>query len=372
MKREVQKQDFPGAGFMGRHSSVIMIYLFLFVFMAAISFAEPDFCSVRNFRNLAVAAFSPMMIAFAQGMVVLTGGIDLSLGGIVAMSNVLCVTLMQRTGGFAAAILVTIAAGVLCGCLNGLLITKGRLAPIIVTLAANWVYAGTALFIMPAAGGKVHMGFAKFMNDRVFGIPVAVYLIAAVLLVIRVQTEYTSFGKALRAIGGNESAAYSTGIHVDRVKLRAYVTAGILASFSGIFLAAQMYSGDPKLGESYSMNAVTAVVLGGFSLSGATGDMCGVVAGVFLVTIINNMLNLMGISSFYQYIVQGVILIIALSMSSVRALAVKYGQRRSVSGNVQPEKGIGGNVQPEKGISGNIQPEKGVSSNVQSKEGRLK
>lgn len=320
MERVFQKSKVTKNRFFKNNASVLGVYAFLIVFILLVGCLDEDFLSVRNFQNLLVTACAPMMIAFAQGTVMLTGGIDLSLGGVVAFTNVVCVTLMkpENGAGWVLAVLSAVLTGALCGAFNGLLITKGRLAPIIVTLASNWIFAGAALFVMPAAGGSVHAGFAKVLNSRLGGIPAALWIILIALMLIRTITNRTPFGKALRAIGGNEHSAFSTGINVERTKLKAYLLSGVFASVAGIFLAAQMYSGNPKLGESYAMNAVTAVVLGGCSMSGAVGDMLGVTAGVFIVSIINNMLNLMGISSFYQYVVQGVILIVALSISPVK------------------------------------------------------
>lgn len=307
---------------LNRYMHVVLIYLFLIVFMAVISFLDDNFLSTRNLKNLLLTSFPLMMVAFGQTLIILTGGIDLALGKIVALTNVVCVTLMRPENpmGFAAAIVVSLAVGAACGGLNGLLVTKGKLAPIIVSLATSSVFGGIALFVLPIPGGKIHMGFAKFLNGDLAGIPTALLMMASVIAGLRILTNNTPFGKAIRAIGGNENAAYWTGVKVDRMKMLTYLLAGTLCAVGGIFLTSQMYSGDPTIGGSFGTNSIAASVVGGTMMSGAVGDILGTVAGVFIITIINNMLNLLGVSSFYQFVFQGVILIAALGLGSLKQL----------------------------------------------------
>lgn len=305
-----------------RYLHVILIYLFLIVFMAVISLLDDNFLSTRNLKNLLLASFPLMMVAFGQTLIILTGGIDLSLGKIVALTNVVCVTMMkpEHSMGVAAAIIVSLAVGAACGGLNGLLVTKGKLAPIIVSLATSSVFGGLALFVLPIPGGRIHMGFARILNGDLAGIPIVLLMIAAVAAGLRIVTNQTPFGKAIRAVGGNENAAYWTGVKVGRTKMLTYLLAGILCAAGGIFLTSQMYSGDPTIGGSFGTNSIAASVVGGTMMSGAVGDLLGTVAGVLLITIINNMLNLLGVSSFYQFVFQGVILIAALGLGSLKQL----------------------------------------------------
>lgn len=301
-----------------KHGSTVVIYLFLLILIIFVSIFSEDFLSVGNFRNLLRSSLPLMMVAFGQTIIILTGGIDLSLGGIVALCNVACVMMMRpdSPSGFVLAVIGTIAIGGLCGAANGLLVTRGRLAPIIVTIATTAIFDGAALLLLPKPGGSVHRAFARFLTRGLQGaVPLILFII--VLILIRSLTNSTPFGRALRAIGGNENAAYSTGIRVNRVKLLAYCTAGLVCALAGIFLSAQMNSADATIGKNYAMNAITATVVGGTAMTGAVGDPLGTVAGVFIISIINNMLNLFGVSSFYQFVCQGMILIAALSLSAV-------------------------------------------------------
>jgi ribose transport system permease protein len=315
----VKKRILIDANFRMKHGHTLIIYIFLIALMLFISIFNKYFLTLGNFKNLLRSSFPLLLIGFGQTLIILTGGIDLSLGAITSLCNVTCVLLMDADSqwGFVLPIIAAITVGIVCGAINGLAVTKGRLAPIIVTIATTAVFDGLALLSMPNPGGSVHRGFAKFVTNSVNGtFPLLLFLL--VLFLIRRMTNNTSYGKSLRAIGGNQSAAYSTGISVDRVKIIAYCLAGLLSAIAGIFLTAQMNSADASVGKNFSMNAITAAVVGGSAMTGAVGDPIGTVAGVFIITMINNMLNLFGVSSFYQYVCQGLILIIAISLSAIR------------------------------------------------------
>jgi len=302
-----------------RYSHVFLIYIFLFVFIVVMSIANEYFRDANNFRNIMDSSFPLMMAAFGQMIVILTGGIDLSIGGMITLANCLSVTIMTQmegVGGALFAILATIVACSLCGAINGLFITKGRLPAIIVTIATEIIFNGIALFLMPAPGGAVNKEFAKFIGARYLGLPVSFFIMIILVILVRILTNRMPYGRALRAVGGNESAAYSTGISVWKVKFKAYVLAGFFCAIGGIYLSARMYSADPQIGTTYSMNSITASVVGGTLMTGAIGDVLGTVVGVFIIFIIYNVLNLLGVSSYYQYIAQGIILIFALIISS--------------------------------------------------------
>lgn len=315
----MKNKSFFDSNFFQKHGHTIIIYVFLFALMLFVSLFNDAFFTLGNFKNLLRTSMPLLLVGFGQTLIILTGGIDLSLGSIVGLGNVICVTLMNPDSptGFLLAVAVTLAMGLACGACNGLLITKGRLAPIIVTIGTTAAFDGLALLIMPKPGGSVHRAFARALT-RGLGGAAPLFLFLAVLVIIRTLTNNMPYGKALRAIGGNENAAYSTGIRVDRVKFLAYTLAGLLCAVAGIFLSAQINSADATIGKNYAMNAITATVVGGTAMTGAVGDPLGTVAGVFIIAIINNMLNLFGVSSFYQFVCQGLILIIALSFSALR------------------------------------------------------
>ena len=306
--------------FLHRYSRVILAAIFLILFILFNSVSSDKFLTWRNFKSIIFAAFPLMMVAYGQTMVLLTRGIDVSLGAVVSLTNVICVSLMrpETPGGWIVAILGALLAGLLCGALNGFIIAQFKLAPMIVTIAMTVVYSGLALYVMPMPSGSVHSAFAGFMRKVYFKIPVALIIIVLFMIVARTITNRTSFGKALRAVGGNEESAYSIGINVKWVKIKTYAISGMFASMGGIFLAAYINSGDPTIGGNFSLNAVAASVIGGTSLIGARGDIIGTVIGVFILSMISNMLNLNGVSSNYQFLIEGFILIFALAISSVK------------------------------------------------------
>ena len=304
--------------FWHKHGHTVIIYVFLAALMVFVSIVNKDFFTLGNFKNLLRSSFPLLMAALGQTLIILTGGIDLSLGGIVALCNVVCVMSMNPDSawGFVPALGAAAAVGLACGAVNGVLVTKGRLAPIIVTIATTAVFDGMALLLMPNPGGSVHKAFAKFLTRGYSGaVPFLLFIL--ILCLVRSLANSTPYGKALRAIGGSENAAYSTGIRVGKIKFCAYCLAGLLCAVAGIFLSAQMNSADATIGKNYAMNAITATVVGGTAMTGAVGDPLGTIAGVFIISIINNMLNLFGVSSFYQFICQGLILIAALSLSAL-------------------------------------------------------
>lgn len=306
--------------FMYRYSRVIFAGGLLLALLVFASCINPLFLAPLNVRRLIYSAFGLMMVSYGQSMVLMTAGIDVSLGEIVSLCNVVCVTLMrpESPAGWVLAILAAMAVGFLCGALNGAIIAKFKLSPMIVTISMSIVYGGLALFVMPVPTGSMHQGLAGFMKANVGPIPMTLILILVILVLVRTLTNYTPFGKALRAVGGNENSAYSTGIPVFKIKVLTYGLSGLLASIGGIWLAVYINSGDPTIGTGISLNAVASSVIGGVSLAGATGDLIGTVFGVIIFSMISNLLNLNGVSTNYQFLIKGLILIAALAVSSVR------------------------------------------------------
>jgi len=305
-------------------SQVLFIYAFLIVLMIVAEAMNKLFITGANLTNLVTASLPYILVSFGQTTVILSAGIDLSVGATVCLANVICATMMTNgSGGFWPGLSIAAASGALVGLANGVIITKGRIQPIIATLATQSMVLGLALLILPAPGGSVNTGFAAALSGMLFGwLPVPLLIGIIVTVIIWITLNRTRFGNAIFAVGGNEAAAFSAGINVARQKTSVYFISGLLSAFAGIFLASQMYSGDPTVGVvgvGFTMNSIATAVVGGTSLAGGKGGVIGSVAGVFILMIINNLLNLVGVSSFYQYVLQGAILILALTVSSIRA-----------------------------------------------------
>jgi ribose transport system permease protein len=303
--------------FLYRKNQQLLITALLVVLIVISSMMDTAFLSLENFENLMTTSLPFIFVAFAQMIVIVTKGIDLSVGSVISLANVICAVLMTNEPlGFVFGLIVALAAGATAGFINGVIVAKGKLQPIIVTLASSSFYLGIALWILPIPGGKVHTAFARAMDGDVAGIPVALIIgiivtISMFLLVFRMK-----YGNFILAIGGNENAAFSTGIQINKVKIATYTLTGLLSAMAGVLLATQMYSGDPTVGTSFTMKSITVAVIGGTSLAGGKATVFGILSGVFILVIINNILNLVGLNSFYQYVFQGSILIFALAISS--------------------------------------------------------
>ena len=303
-----------------KYSGVIMAYLFLVLFMVFIGMFDDSFFTGRNLSNVIYTAFPLVMVSFGQTICLLTHGIDISLGMILSLSNCVCIVLMKPDEplGWVTGVAAALVTGMVCGLINGILIGRFRLAALIVTLSMSTVYGGIALYLLPMPGGSIHKGFAKFLRGKLCGIPVVFFLLLIVLVIVRAVLNQTPLGRKIRAVGGNYAAAYATGIDAVRTKIIAHMLAGLLSAVGGVFLAAYMYSGDPTIGSSYSLRAISSSIIGGAVFSGAVGDVLGTLAGVVILTLINNMLNLLGISSYFQFLLQGIIIIAALALGSLK------------------------------------------------------
>lgn len=301
-------------------SDVLLAYVFLLCLVVVAGIMNPNFLTPGNFRNLFIAALPYIFVGFAQTFVILLGGIDLSVGSVVSVSNAVCAKLMfEGTLGFVPGFAAAVAVGAAVGLANGVFIVKGRLQAIVVTLATQSILAGLALAILPAPGGAVNKEFARFVTGSLKGFGFVPYVIGLVLILsMWLLLNRTHFGKCVMAAGGSEDSAYSSGINTDRVKIMVFVLCGVLSSLGGMFIAARIRAGDPLIGVNFSTNSIAVSVLGGTALSGGKGGVTGTIAGVFILMIINNILNLIGVSSYYQYIVLGLLLIAALTLSAIK------------------------------------------------------
>ncbi len=297
---------------------LVLVFAFVLALVVVGGILNRRFLSLENFANLVSTCVPYLLTSFAQTVVLLSGGIDLSVGPLVTLSNVLCARFMSSTPlGYLPGLLLSLAAGTTLGSANGIIVAKARLQPIIVTLASSSVIAGLALAVLPQPGGRVHTGFARLVNGSA-GVPAPLLAVLLVTTLLWIILNRTRFGRSLYATGGSEQAAYGSGIRVDSVRIAAFMTSGLLSALAGIYISAQIYSGDPLIGSSMSLVSITTAVLGGTSLAGGKGSIVGSLAGVFIFIIINNILNLTGVPSFYQYIFQGSLLIFALTIGSLR------------------------------------------------------
>ena len=302
-----------------RKNEVIFAYLFLAGMIIFAVLTADRFVTMRNLRNLLSANIGLLLVSYGQLCCVLLGGVDLSTGSVISLTNVICVTLITDSPStWVLAGILSLAVGAGIGFVNGLLVTKGNLQPLIATLATQTFFAGVALLIMPNPTGTLPSKLCKFISKGCnYLVPVLIVLVTTVIMWLVINRR--KFGRALLAIGGNEQSARSSGIHVDRVKIKAFMLCGFMAALAGLYISAFTTSGSPIVGDAYTQKSINAAVVGGAALAGGKGSVIGCIAATLILGIISNLLNLKGVSSYYQYVFQGLILIIALSVSAIRS-----------------------------------------------------
>lgn len=286
------------------------IPLVLLVIGAALTASTDTFLTVSNLTNVARQVSINGILAVGVTFVLLTGGVDLSLGAVVALSGVVCATFAHPgEHPLIVPILAGLLTGALCGLTNGLIVTRGGVAPFIVTLGMMTVARGLALII---SGGRpvadMSPALTRLAGDFL-GVPIPLLCFAGVAALAGFLLRNLRLGRHLYAVGGNEPAARAAGISVHGVKLFAYALCGLLTGLAGVVLAARITTGQPNAGVAYELDAIAAVVIGGTSLAGGVGTVTGTILGVLLIGVINNGLELMAVSSYYQQLIKGVIIV---------------------------------------------------------------
>jgi ribose/xylose/arabinose/galactoside ABC-type transport system permease subunit len=300
----------------------VPVYAIFFVIYLVACIIEPTFFTWENNVNLFTRITPLIIVGIAQTLVILTGGIDLSLGASIGLANVIAASLpfVNSPANIALWLLVPPLVGLGVGLVNGLIITRGGFPPLIVTLAAGAIWKGVSLFVLPEPGGEVSRGVAGALTGTLFNfVPVPLVILLVVVFLFQIVLRRTQFGRSVYAVGGNETIAIESGIAVDRVKIGVYALSGMLGGVAGMFLSGWMNSGDPLVGEPYILNSIAVAVIGGTSLSGGTGGVVGIIGGAYIFHLLNNILNLLAVSTFYQYVAKGLILIAALAVTSTGA-----------------------------------------------------
>ncbi|TNM67616.1 ABC transporter permease [Streptomyces sp. NP160] len=285
--------------------------------------ATPDFLTVRNATNVISFSAIVAVLAVGQFFVVLTGGIDLSVGSTVAISTVVSALLMQQGVPAGVAVIATLAVAALVGLLNGVLVVVLGLAPFIATLATLSIVQGASYIIQSTSLISIsNTSFVQWFSDGAWlGLPNPVSIFLVVMLIAAFVAKYTTFGRRLYAIGGNREAARLSGLPVSRDLMTTYILSGLLAGLAGLLAAAQLLQGSSLIGQGYELDAIAAVVVGGASLFGGKGDPISAVIGCFVISIITNIMNLIGISSEPQLVIKGAVIIIAVFLSSAGGVA---------------------------------------------------
>jgi len=279
------------------------------------------FLQPKTLRPAAIVAdistYLPMiLLAVGQTYVVLASDIDLSVGSIISLVNVVTVSVMAALGGgqgaIIAGILVGITVGILCGAFNGFCVAVLRFQPIVSTFASGIVFAGVALWILPQAGLAAPGAYWETYGDNLVGVPFVLWILAAMGVTVALIAHLV-FSRSLLAVGGNIQSAYQSGLPVPRLRISAYILCGLFSAISALCLTGDTASGDPLLGAKMTLGSVAAVVLGGTALSGGRGNPLGSIFGAILLGLIGSFVFFAGVPFEYQNLVQGLIVLAALA-----------------------------------------------------------
>ena len=293
----------------------------LFLAVVLITFTTDRFMTAQNLMNVSLQVSAVAIAAIGGTMVILTGGIDLSPGSSVALTTCVLAVLVKLMGlPLLVGILVVLVMGAAMGALNGLLSAYGRIPTFIATLATLSVYRGLAFLITKGTPiFNISPGLDRVFYDRLFGIPLPFYYVLVLYVMTYVFLRHTSIGRAIYAVGGNESAARLSGILVNRIRMVAFVLAGFTASISGLLIAARLNSGSPNYGVGLELQAIAAAVIGGASLTGGIGNIISTLFGALTVAAVQNGLNLNAVPAAWQNITLGLIIVLAVSLDMWRA-----------------------------------------------------
>ena len=267
------------------------------------------------------------IVAMAQTLVVLTSGIDLSVGMVMILANCLASSIVVgSTLTTTIGVVVVLLVGCLCGAINGLIVIFGRLQPIVTTIATGAVYYGAALALRPVPGGDVNTRLADALTGQLpGGVPESLALLLAVVAIVWVPFRRSAIGRAAYAVGSSEVAAYMSGVPVNRAKFVAYTLSGLLASMAGLFVTFITYTGEASAanGNTYTLYSIAAVVLGGVSLFGGSGSAIGAIFGALMFRTIGDLLFLFNVEPLWQPLFQGIVLSAAVCLGAVRLLRIR-------------------------------------------------
>ncbi len=343
MRGESGRPRFRGLGDMSLGQILLEGRAFIALALIVVIFASlsENYLTLSNLIIMTKHVAINALLAIGVLMVILKGGIDLSVGSTVALSGIIAGYSLQgivipgtETVAYPAVwvvFILAVASGAVVGWVNGVLVTRFNVAPFIATLGMLYVARGVALLI---ADGKTfprlqgnpefgNTGFSALGQDSFLGIPPGVWFMLIVGIAASILLNRTAFGRHLYAIGGNERAAELAGVPVNKVKLRAYVISGITAAIAGVVIASELTAATPQTGETFELNAIAAVVIGGAALAGGRGHVRGTILGAFVIGFLEDGLVIMGVSEFWKLVIKGAVIIIAVAID-----AAQHGTRR--------------------------------------------
>ena len=324
-----------------RRSAVLMMLLeartviVLVLLVAFFSSISSYYLTTGNLLVMAKHVSITAIMAIGMTFVILTAGIDLSVGAVAGLAGMIVGGLLYEGFAFAgvtvwfsapACLAIGILVGVLCGLINGTVITKLRVAPFIATLGMLYVARGLAALRSDGATfpqlsgteGRGNQGFLFIGQERLLGVPVSVWIMVVVAIAAHVLAKHTVFGRQVYAVGGNERAAALSGVRTDRVKIWVYIISGACAALAGLIITSELGAAYPDTGNTYELNAIAAAVLGGTSLMGGKGTIVGTVIGAFVIGFLADGLTLVGVSAFWQLVIKGSVIVLAVVLEQTQ------------------------------------------------------
>ena len=303
------------AVFLRRNGPIIMVYAFILLLVIIGITQSERFFTERNLTNVARQSAFLGIVALGQMLVILTAGIDLSVGSLVKVSILVSAIVMNgESSNVLPAIIATLGLGVLVGLIHGFLINELRIAPFIVTLASLVILRGIGLTISSSPVGKASREVMMFYVQKIGPVPVIAWMFFVLIILTMLLLRYTVFGKYLFAVGGNIEVARLSGVPIKAVRYGVYVLCSLTAAVTGLLWLARMGVGDPAIGDGIELQTITAVIIGGTSLFGGRASVLGTLGGVLLLGITANLLVMLGVNQFIQGLIQGVIIVAAVAL----------------------------------------------------------
>lgn len=289
----------------------------LVIFAIIISFMNPRFLTLPNILNILRQTSINAVIAAGMTFVILTGGIDLSVGAILAFTGAVCASLLASDMNILFAVLITLGIGAASGLFSGIVISKGKIQPFIATLATMTILRGATLVFTKGKpitfrGSQYFDAFRSIGSGYIGGVPIPIYIMVIIFALGFYILTQTRLGRYVYALGGNEEATKLSGLNTDRLKMYVYTISGMLAALAGIIITSRLSSAQPTAGTGYELDAIAAVVLGGTSLAGGAGTIIGTIFGALIIGILGNALNLLDVSSYFQMMIKGLVILAAV------------------------------------------------------------
>lgn len=314
MEKSTSRRNIFKSG--GSEFTILIAYIGLCVVFSILS---SNFLSIKNFINIGIYSSIMGITAAATTLVLISGCIDISVGSVMGLTGMISALMLKQGIPIVIVIIVSLLAGAAVGILNGLLVAKGKIVPMIATMGTMSIVRGIAYLTNGGISIVIsNQGFTWLGRGYVGPVPFILIVLLLVYVGVYYLSKYTAYGRKLYATGSNQRAGYLAGINTDRTILTVYILNGVFAGLSGVLMAAQSGAGLPTAGDTYEMTIISACVLGGTSINGGKGNVWGTLIGVLLLTTISNGLTMLGISSFWQQIIKGTILVVAVLIDAWR------------------------------------------------------